>query len=209
MKDFNIKCENSQYINFLPYIGDNYYNSNRKILVLGESHYGLQQNNKDRTLTLQVVRDEYLEDRKKGIKNNWTKCYRNVAAMITGEGFNNSDYIWKEMSFYNFFQEVVGVNAKDKQYITDELIQKSQNAFWEILDILKPDIVIAWGLGQLRTKWLPKDKKSRIKYDNLFTYEKFPNIPIWCISHPSTGFSYNKHHEHWKDVSQTLGFNNN
>ena len=193
------KLQLSENINFLPYIGKNYTESKLKILVLGESHYGGKEKNVNKEWTRQVVRDEYLEDLKKGNKNKWTQVYRYTAAMITGKGYHESDYIWDDMVFYNFFQETVGEGSSNKQFITEDLISKSRVAFFEVIDLFKPDIVIIWGKTRLQNEWLPQEEKEYLA-DDLFIYEKNPSTILWSIHHPSKGFSYNEYHKKWIEV---------
>jgi len=181
------KLIKSETIKFLPYIGENYFNSNQKILVLGESHYGSQKMNSYPMWTRDVIEKEYLQDLAKGIKNSWIKCFRTTAEILTGKEYSCSDYIWKDIAFYNFFQETVGdSNPRDKKYITAELIEKSRMALKDVLEILNPDVVVVWGWGKLMTTWLPIERIKLKETPYIFTINEYPPVPFWCMMHPSS-----------------------
>ncbi len=186
------KLKASKLIKFLPYVGQKYFETKNKILVLGESHFGAQEQNSQRDLTLDVFDDALLAAVSEGRWRRWFRGQRFTAAMITGERYHDSDYIWEELAFYNFFQEVVGVNAADKKFITAELIEKSRNAFFETLTILNPKIVIVWGESKMYWSWLPPfESRKFMEGEKLFFYEEFPSTFIWCIPHPSRGLRDN------------------
>ena len=137
-----------------------------------------------------------------GITENGThpeqyiKCYRNFAAMITGKDYHSSDYIWDYLSYYNFFQKHVGKGSKGKEYINEELIENSRKGYLEVIKILKPDLVIAWGRTLLYYDWVPQEDCDYInEKEFLYRYTSMPNTAIWHINHPSQGFSYDAWHE--------------
>jgi hypothetical protein len=182
-KDFDQILVN-EGIKFLPYIGDNYLISNPKILILGESHYTnedlsqkiylLDEHNNDINTTRDVVEDYY------------SKALKDMAAILTNRVIDN-DYIWDYISFYNFFQKYVGFKSKGKSLIDESLIQESRKAFLKIIEILSPDLVIAWGVSKLYWRWLPQENFKYIDEKNkLFNYNEYPNSIIWSINHPSS-----------------------
>ena len=196
------KLNASKLINFLPRIGPKYLETKNKILVLGESHYGAQENNTNRELTRDVF-DNAFSAVSEGEWPSWFKGQRNTAAMITGKGFRESDYIWEELAFYNFFQEVVGdENHADKKFITKILVENSRKAFFEALTILNPKIVIVWGEGNMYWKWLPSfENGKKLEGEKLFIYEEFPSTFIWCITHPSSrSFNRDNIKKEWEAI---------
>jgi hypothetical protein len=193
------KLNSAKHIFYLPFIGKKYWESDFRILVLGESHYGSREN----TSTRQVVQAEYLDALKKGEKNKWIQCYRSTGAMITGKGYHNSDFKWEEMAFSNFFQSPIGEFANDKQYLNKNMVEVGRLAFFELLDILQPNIVIVWGKSKMYWNWLPQENRNVLDQDQLlFSYGKYPSIPVWCIRHPSRGFSYNRFHKDWLTIQE-------
>ena len=196
----------SSFIKFFPFIGKKYKSIFPKIMILGESHYIdpnipeeeiteelLEEWNSDKYSTRYVFLDEYFP----GIRENGThpyqhiRCYRYTAAMITGKDYHKSDYIWDYLSFYNFFQINVGKGSKGKEYINERSIENSRRAYFDAINILKPELVIAWGNSRLYYEWIPQDDCQNID-DNiwLYKYKFLPDTTIWHTPHPSQGFSY-------------------
>ena len=55
--------------------------------------------------------------------------------------------VYNELAFANFYQEFVGDSRDDKHRIDERLIDQSCGALEKMLDVLMPNLVIAWGLG--------------------------------------------------------------
>jgi hypothetical protein len=211
---FDCELVKSKYIKYLPYIGKKYKDQKSRILILGESHYISEEDykdiktiNKDKYFTRSIFLDCYFpEIRDDGSHPyDWVRCYRNTAAMITGKYYNSSDYIWQNLAFYNFFQSVVGVGSKGKDFITDELINDSRIAFYEVVRILKPNLIIAWGKDKLFYNWMPKDEWAYIDEDKLcYKYINIPKTSIWHIHHPSQGFSYRDYNKVFVELAKIL-----
>ena len=214
-----IICENylddvfdkSEYIKFYPFIGKKYKEISPKILVLGESHYfppnvtdiEMKEFDNEKLTSRIVLLGEYISE----IRENGThpcqyiRCYRYTAAMITGKDYHFSDYIWNYLSFFNFFQKHAGRGSKGKEFIDEILIENSQRAYFEIINILKPKLVIAWGSTDLYNKWVPRNDRDPIE-DYLYKYKKYPDTVIWHIQHPSRGFDYKWYHEEFKRITK-------
>jgi hypothetical protein len=179
---FDSQFRQTNSIKFYPYIGDKYNEYFPKILILGESHYisnELSPNqeeidtwNKDTNTTREAVEEGY-------------KPYKNTAAMLTNTIINN-EWVYKIVAFYNFFQQYVGIGSSNKSLINDEMIDLSQKAYFSIIEILKPNLVIAWGTGKLYNSWVPQDECEILNEDNtLYRYKKYMETYIWHIQHPS------------------------
>jgi hypothetical protein len=189
----------SKTIKFWPYIGSYYDDIYPKILVLGESHYApsakdaeaLKQINNNHNCTRETIVNEYLSDLSPSGTHwaHYVRCYRYTAAMIAGLDYHKSDFMWGYLSFYNFFQGIVGVNSKDKKYIS-ELLENSRKAYFEVIDLLEPNFIIVWGRSKLYD-WLPQDEREYINKNLLlYYYKNRPQTKIWHIQHPSRGFPY-------------------
>jgi len=213
--DLEEAFDKSEYIKFYPFIGKEYKEISPKILVLGESHYfppnvtdiEMKECDDDKFTSRNIFFDGYfleLEKRKDGTlpyEYKYIRCYRNTATMITGKDYHSSDYIWNYLSFYNFFQKHVGRGSKNKEFINEILIENSQRAYFEIINILKPELVIAWGRTCLYETWVPQNDYETIE-DYLYIYKKYPDTIIWHIPHPSQGFSYDLYHEEFKRITK-------
>lgn len=220
--EYDTKFRESTHIKFLPFVGKKYKDLKSKILILGESHYlnpYLEPNeiesyriesNNDIFSTRNTFIDEYFSElRDDGSHpHQHIRSYRYTAAMITGKEYHNSDYIWEHLSFYNFFQEVIGKNAKDKSFITEELIENSRKALWDVTAILSPDLIIAWGLGSLYSSWVPQDDFELVNGDKyLYKYKHKISPYIWHIPHPSKGFSYENYNKEFMTIIKELNLN--
>ena len=103
----DVRFSSSQYINFYPYVGKDYANTQHKILVLGESHYGPQSNNSYHEWTREVVEKDFLENFDKGASlPKWAQCHRNTANVLASARDANPHEVYDKIAFYNFFQKV-------------------------------------------------------------------------------------------------------
>ena len=171
-------------IKFLPWIGDEYFNSNPRILILGESHYFNEDLSENKELMEEY--NNHVDTTRDVVEDYSNKSYQNIAAMLTNKIIEH-DIIWEFICFYNFFQKHVGFSSSDKSLIDDSLIEMSRKAFFCIIESLTPDLIIAWGATKLYWEWLPQDNCEFIDEDNkLFKYKQFPKTAVWNINHPSS-----------------------
>lgn len=204
----------SQYINFYPYIGEGYSSSQHKILMLGESHYGKKSNEFYHGWTRDVVENDFLDNYDKGkTLPEWAECHRNAAnALVSVRGANPHE-IYDKIAFYNFFQRRIGDgNHADKSFLTANLKVLSAKALAEVMEILRPDLIVGWG-WTLESDYLPASKKIiEIKRGlagvnlHLFTLDGFPQIPIWCMHHPSVGFGIEAHRACFAEIKKFLNW---
>jgi hypothetical protein len=240
-------------VNFMPWIGQDYckvirgfspqaggfscnlpevysWGTKHRILMLGESVPLWSADllpdvmNKERDLNVLLI-----GCRLSGIEAR--KTYAGAGAVITGDYATGMD-IYREVAFANFFQGFVGAAPRGKSLITPLLIEQSCAALDRILDVLKPSLVIVWGIGRLSADnssgWLPcihhlsencrwpetlynpqpDTHNLQLKRPadlNTWVYEKYPDTRFWAIEHPGfTGFSYNYWHPLFRYVLGTL-----
>lgn len=198
-------------VNFYPYVGQGYFSAPHKILVLGESHYGPDSNNSYREWTIEVVEDFYMGCKSRGESiPDWARCHDNTARVIAPVADANSYLAYKDVAFYNFFQRSVGEgNHRAKDKVSPELVALSRQALGEVLDVLKPDLVIGWGYSKLEWTWLPEDRKQiweLPKRAHLFTLDGYRQCPIWCMKHPSSCFPISDHREIFEKIKEYLGW---
>ena len=186
----------SKCVNYWPYIGKGYFKSKTRILVLGESHYS-----DDPTLkkfgkyynvrTNELIVLDYLGqgytrcfesfmDFPKWIpypKDSYFKGFRNTANMLVQNEYQNSDYVWENLAFYNFFQRPVAECPGKHDWLYKDFenyINQARQAFNEVMLKLVPDIVIVWGNDKLPKKWMEKDFEKR-----------YSSTKFFQINHPS------------------------
>ena len=213
--NYDTQLKQAKHVNFLPYIGEKYAQTSQKILVLGHSHYAVDADSPeemekwdiDTERTRTVITEEYRE----GIADNGThpysyvRCFRYMAAALTGKDYHNSDDKWDELAFYEFYQKHAGTTHNSRQNITPELTEISKKALFEVIGILKPSVVIAWGSELAGDYCLPTDGYTKISDDPLGgVYDVFPDTYFWFMKHPSMGFSYEAGREDWIKVQQTI-----
>lgn len=218
MKDF-------KNVFFLPYVGSNYENGlllsedgtivpgteqrkGLRTMVLGECHYcgeecaecGLASTCKKeecKTFT-QGVLDYYLDYLKgKDEFEPWMNTFTKFGKALTGKDERSTE-IWESVIFYNYVQRAV--NAARTSPSPEDFIL-SEDAFFEILETYKPDLIICWG-KRLYNKLPNKGAKG----EEIETEDEFIDTWIYSINdiqkslvlpiyHPSTGFDWSYWHK--------------
>lgn len=201
----------SQYINFYPYVGKDYASSRHKILMLGDSHYGKQSNDFYHGWTREIVEDDFLGNYDRGgTPPKWAECHRNAANVFVPSRGDNPHLIYDKIAFYNFFQRRVGEgDHADKRFITEELILLSTKAFSEVIEILRPELIVGWG-WTMESDYFPEKKCGDVIRNiaginlHLFYLNIAPQIPFWCMRHPSEWFNIDVHRECFAEIKKFL-----
>lgn len=150
----------TQGVKFLPWIGKDYEQGlgydekgefcfgGEKVLVLAESHYfaeaeteqDLIDEAKDPNWTKWIV--DVLLHNSEG--HRWAATYHKFEHAVVGKTLNEVEQqdFWNHVALYNYIQFLIGGPrmAPKKEDFEDSL-----DAFFAVLDELKPDLVIAWG----------------------------------------------------------------
>lgn len=210
---------------FLPYVGNKYENGlilkedetieagteenkGLKVMVLGESHYcgdecaecGLASTCEKegcRNFTLDVL--TYYLDYLKGkeVFEPWMNTFTKFGKALTGKDERPTE-IWKSLLFYNYVQRAMNATRTSP---SSEDFENSQNAFFEVLEAYKPNIIICWGkrlYNKLPNKGSKgEDIETEFEFIETWIYNISNNqkslvIPIY---HPSAGFDWNYWHE--------------
>lgn len=206
-------------VRFLPWIGENYENGisydengiiqygtpenkGKKILVLGESHYCADEKDATDDLTRSVIKDFIDPDSVfEPYKNTYTKFERALAGRTLVKEEQKS--LWEHIVFYNYVQRPLSAARISP---TKDDFEISENPFWEILSILKPDLIIVWG-NRLYYK-LPQQgfQGEDIEINDdfvetwLYTTNDLDKIHVLPLCHPSTGFDWEYWHKFIKYV---------
>ncbi|WCP83299.1 hypothetical protein PQE20_17930 [Vibrio harveyi] len=158
-------------IKFKPWIGSNYA-TNRfgaRILILGESHYGSQEDEYE-DYTIDVVKMWGQENR----LAFFTKIAKTVLNYDSSYFLTDHERyaLWENVSFYNYVQAIVGEEARIRPL--SEMWNQSEAAFQEVIERLDPQIIIVLG---------------KELADNLPTISE--SIEVCYLTHPSSGgYSY-------------------
>ncbi|MDO4462232.1 MAG: hypothetical protein Q4C30_07035 [Bacteroidia bacterium] len=183
-------------INFLPFVGSQYTARqlfNKRIMVLGDSHYCANPQDAVPTLTQDII-NYYLNPYSEN--EGWMQTYRKFERSLVNHETSpdESISIWNSLLFYNFLQvplsgpRVAGTSAD---------YHNAAPAFFEVLDKYSPEVIIVWS----KRLWdnLPNQRWSPapdIIYDNYHISNGFYSLSngsqakAFYIYHPSTGYSW-------------------
>lgn len=128
-------------LTFLPFVGSSYGTNNifgKKIMVLGDSHYGSVTSP---SITKDVLA-QYLNPNieREGWMNTFLKFERSLVGKETTK--QDSQTIWSSLLFYNYLQVLLD---GPREAGTDQQYQDSEDAFFQVLEEYQPEILIVWG----------------------------------------------------------------
>lgn len=180
-----------------PWVGDRYDKSSPRLLLLGESHYGADADQPDATIkNTQFYVDDKMNHR------FWTNTMKTVLG--PNSSVSRSEF-WNGVAFYNYVQESVGAEPGDRP--TKDQFKDSEAAFYEVLDRLQPQAILALG----KTLWLNMpgtSERSRrgptldVAGEELdswvYSHSEGTALTTW-IRHPSRFFAWRSH-----DVANAL-----
>lgn len=171
---------------FKPWVGSEYNSGGvygKKVLVLGESHYGDATDATDETIG--VVKEFVYE--------YWGAPYQQTflcfERALAGRELNQEEreQLWNSIMFYNYFQK----STTGPRTEPDMTAQKdSEEAFRELLESYQPDAIIVWGqrLYNLLPAWDGSESSIEVDGDScpVWYYPiKGKNIPAMRVYHPS------------------------
>jgi hypothetical protein len=187
-------------IYFKPWIGSNYdRNVNKRLLVLGESHYGPK--NLPSDFTVNLTR-EYT-------RNEWShRFWTNIMQVVDGRKHWEIDrnLFWSQIAFYNYIQEPVAETPGVAPSIG--MWKKAEEPFFQVLEILRPThvLVLSKRLWENMTSRSDPGSKLRLATEErdtrLFPYENGIAKATW-LPHPSYGFSAERWHP-WVVAFQSM-----
>lgn len=191
-------------IRFKPWIGKNYQSGGifgKKILVLGESHYCDDSEGTDFTtavvndyLNPEVERDKWM--------NTFLKFERSLVNHITDT--EESKKIWDSIAFYNYLQFPMdgARQAGTKRQYSDSI-----GPFFEVLNDLRPELLIVWGSrlwnnlpneGWVGGKEIEIDGYSIM--NGAYKLNDGSLVRTICVYHPSVGYSW----DYWYRAIQSV-----
>lgn len=189
---------------FKPWVGKDYETGGifkKKIFVLGESHYcdgcdkctGNVEDSECSDFTQNVVRKII-----NGESSHWTGTFRKFERSLVGEEttVEKSKEIWESLAFYNYLQVAVSKTREAGDWYDYE---KSEDAFFEVLNELQPDVIIVWGVTRMYEDMPEKgwEKGAEMIVDGYpvkngwYTIDNGKRIRAIWVYHPSSGYSWN------------------
>lgn len=197
---------------FQPLIGSNY--SKTKLLILGESHYCSKQcrncglcsaHPECANFTAKVVED-YLNPNveREGWMNTYLKFERSLVGHDTN--INESRRIWEDIAFYNYLQVPM---LNPRQAGTNEQYKQAEDAFFSVLETLRPKLMIVWGKRLWQhlpdTYWTDSDAlivNSSAEHEEVgyYTLPSGHVVHALGVYHPSSGYEW----EYWHEVIEAM-----
>ena len=190
-----------KHVKFKPWVGKNFSTCGvygKKVLVLGESHYGNTPNTTEETIG--VVKEfvyEYCGD-------SYQQTFLCFERALVGREINQEEreQLWNSLMFYNYFQKP----TTGPRTAPDMTAQKeSEEAFRELLEQFQPDAIIVWGarLYQLLPAWNGTESQIKVGEDSCQVWQytiKGKQIPAMSVHHPSapTGKDWTYWHQFHK-----------
>ena len=188
-------------VRFKPWVGKKYDTSGfsgKKILVIGESFYCSEEEAVD-TLTEKVVTD-YLAIRNgenRDNKGGWTNTYLKFERSLVGKETSpeDSQEIWNSIAFYNYLQVPMS-GARESGSSID--YKNAEKAFFEVIDKLKPNLIIVWGVGKLfnnlpEDRWTwgnPLDEEGWDINNGYYQLNNEEQARCIAVYHPSSGYQW-------------------
>jgi len=178
-----------------PWIGNNYKVgfAGKKVMVLGESHYFENVADARENVTSEIISDLFdPESPHEPYKNTYTKFAK---AMVGKPELTIDDKrnFWNSVAFYNFVQFPI---SGARMAPSAQEFAESAQPFFEILEELRPQIVIAWGsrlYNNLPHKGSQGDSIQAPDGQWIETWEYFlgdgSKVTVLPITHPSAGFT--------------------
>ena len=148
---FDEKFDSVGTLKRYPWVGNKYAESNCRILILGDSHYTIDDDknpskeeynrcNTDKDYTRGVVRC-VINDVCEG-KPTWT-MFRNLINTFTSLTPDEVLHLWSKVAFYNFIQEPMKLVD---QVPTSKERRDGWRCFYDVVNILKPDFCLFVGI---------------------------------------------------------------
>lgn len=183
---------NFKNVKFLPWVGKNYEKgiNGKKILVLGESHYGSE----ERTDITNDVVSRFLKYHKgEGEFEFWMNTNTKFAKTFNNGEMSKEEIVefWESIVFYNYVQTLM---SEPRQSPTSEQFENSKEAFYEVIEQYQPDLIVVWGLrlwGAMPDQGRWGEPSQVNGGEGLYYYQIGDReYPAMMVYHPSTGFNY-------------------
>jgi hypothetical protein len=137
-------------LTWLPWIGKNFKNNKKRLLIVGESHYALGDNDeeyqkryKDATDNKTLTRECIYESPVCGEWRNNT--FDNIHRVLLRSNDFDKELFWEQVAFYNFIQRLMDYRVKERPTWVD--FYSSWKTFIELIKILKPTDCIFIGVS--------------------------------------------------------------
>ena len=196
---------------FKPWIGKDYQSGGifgKKILILGEAHICGEACDECGKVAVagecaDFTSKNCIEVLLSGKTAPWTPTLRKFERSLVNHetDLEESKRIWNSVSFYNYVQKAHDA-SRNRSKLVD--FRKSEEAFFEVIDELRPDIILVWGVTRMYDnmpggeRWEGGDDLVIDGYNVKNGYYRLSNgkkSKILWVYHPSTGYSWDWWHK--------------
>jgi hypothetical protein len=195
-------------LTWLPWIGKDYKTNEKRLLIVGESHYQVGANDNEyekrfqaATANINFTRECIYES---PISNKWhNNTFKNIHRVILRSDNITRGLFWEQVAFYNFIPKLMDYREKERPTWVD--FYSSWKTFIELVKILTPTDCIFIGVSASNSfnlamqelqvdhepvKWLEPigtayARTAKLKLNNT-------EIKISSIQHASKMFSWSK-----------------
>mgnify|MGYP006985822454 CR=1 FL=1 len=190
---------------FKPWIGKEYGSGGifgKKILVLGEAHLcggcddcGKVENAEE---CADFTSSNCIELLLAGHTDSWTPTFRKFERSLVGHKttLEEERTIWNSIAFYNYIQRSMDASRKSPDWID---FRNSEDAFFEVIDELCPDLIIVWGVTRMYDllpggeRWREGEKLVVDNYEVKNGYYRSAcdkETRVLWVYHPSAAYSW-------------------
>lgn len=207
-KSFDKKLEEISNLTWLPWIGKNFNKANRKLLIVGESHYAFSDNDVEYEKRFRETTEDKELTRKciyeSPICSDWpNKTFDNIHRVFLETNDFDKELFWENVAFYNFIPRLMDYRKKERPMWVD--FYSSWDTFIKVVQILKPTDCVFIGVSSANSLNLAMEEQ-RIKYTPVewlegigTAYARISSIEfdsyklkISFIQHASQMFSWSK-----------------
>lgn len=196
-REFDNEFKKISGLNLFPWVGKEYQESNRRILIVGESHY-LNEDNPDDSGS-EMTRNCIYEC---PVNEEWyNKTYMTINKVLCSDRLINNELLWQKIAYYNFIPRIM--NTNDERPTDDEFIS-SWKLFLKVIELIKPTDCIFMGI-KAANYYNNAMEKFQINYSPVDMIDKvgkvYPrsvnllisgyNLRLNFIQHPSRIMNYN------------------
>jgi hypothetical protein len=158
---------NISSLTWLPWIGKDFKKNSKRLLIVGESHYALGDNDEEYQKRFKEFTDNKTFTRESiyesAVCGEWRiKTFDNIHRVLLGSNDFDKELFWKQVAFFNFIQRLMDYRKKERPTWVD--FYSSWKTFIELIKVLNPTDCIFIGVSASNSFNEAMDE-LRMKYD--------------------------------------------
>lgn len=195
---------------FKPWVGEDYPSGGifgKRILILGEAHLCGGCHNCGKVENAEECADftstNCIDVLLSGETASWTPTFRKFERSLVNHptDLEDSRKIWNSVAFYNYIQRAMDGSRKSPEWVD---FRNSEDAFFEVIDELKPDLIIVWGVTRMYDslpggdRWCEREPLEIDGYPVKNSFYRLSNgneARVLWVYHPSAGYSWDWWHK--------------